>query len=218
MFAQHILSITANSASCERFFSALGGVLNKYRNNFTVTNLINNVELALHVRDEQIQSKVARKQLKKRFETRSASALQEAARQQHNPSTQPSSSPPYTTDSESDIHNDYGNNSNVQPTRQPPNLQSFRGLINLEIERTVEDQDSDLSPEDFNIGPRLPFSHFTVSDLFDFDNPYWSSTFHNSAIRTFNEELEIYELLDCDAEGDDDELNIDETTTQALLG
>ncbi|KJA26430.1 hypothetical protein HYPSUDRAFT_120776, partial [Hypholoma sublateritium FD-334 SS-4] len=44
-FARHILSISANSASCERLFSSYGSILTKYRTRLLLKNLTNTAEL-----------------------------------------------------------------------------------------------------------------------------------------------------------------------------
>jgi hypothetical protein len=57
-----------------------------------------------------------------------------------------------------------------------------------------------------------------IHKLFDFTRKHWVDTFSKSAMRSFDEELELYELLDLDAAGEDDTANdLDEDTAEALL-
>ena len=57
-----------------------------------------------------------------------------------------------------------------------------------------------------------------IYKLFDFTQKHWIDTFSKSAMRSFDEELELYELLDLDAVGEDDIANdLDEDTAEILL-
>ncbi len=53
--ARHILSITVNSASCERLFSTLGNTLTKLRNRLSTQTLVSLAELKMHIRDEYLE-------------------------------------------------------------------------------------------------------------------------------------------------------------------
>ena len=51
----------------------------------------------------------------------------------------------------------------------------------------------------------VAFRKLTIIDLFDFEQSYyWTSRLETSGLRGFDEELSIYDLLDLDAEGDDE--------------
>ena len=51
----------------------------------------------------------------------------------------------------------------------------------------------------------VAFRKLTIIDLFDFEQScYWTSRLKTSGLRGFDEELRIYDLLDLDAEGDDE--------------
>ena len=57
-----------------------------------------------------------------------------------------------------------------------------------------------------------------IHKLFNFTQKHWVDTFSKSAMQSFEEELELYELLDLDAGGEDDIANdLDEDTAEALL-
>ena len=60
---------------------------------------------------------------------------------------------------------------------------------------------------------RLPLLKLT--ELFDFSNTHWVEAVRSAQEYSFEKELEFYELLDLDAEGEDD-MDIDITTEQIL--
>ncbi|OAX33372.1 hypothetical protein K503DRAFT_775672, partial [Rhizopogon vinicolor AM-OR11-026] len=55
MLAQHIFSICANSASCERLFSLFGLILSKLRSHLALQKMLNLTELRLHLWDEYMR-------------------------------------------------------------------------------------------------------------------------------------------------------------------
>jgi len=54
IFARRLLSVSANSASCERLFSILGNILTKTRNRTGNTVLTDLAEVKMHIRDEHL--------------------------------------------------------------------------------------------------------------------------------------------------------------------
>ena len=57
--AMHILSICANSASCERLFSTFGNILTKLRSRLGHNTMVDLAELKMHIRDEHLRSGTA---------------------------------------------------------------------------------------------------------------------------------------------------------------
>ncbi|KAF8890537.1 hypothetical protein CPB84DRAFT_1683533, partial [Gymnopilus junonius] len=55
-FAKHILSISANSASCECLFSLLRNLLTKLQNHLDLKTLTNLAEAKMHIHNEHLQS------------------------------------------------------------------------------------------------------------------------------------------------------------------
>jgi hypothetical protein len=57
-----------------------------------------------------------------------------------------------------------------------------------------------------------------ISDIFQFDSPYWETLYCRFSQLSFEDELELYEMIDMDAPGDvvDDE-GIDSSTGDILL-
>ncbi|KAK1218895.1 hypothetical protein PQX77_018400, partial [Marasmius sp. AFHP31] len=57
----------------------------------------------------------------------------------------------------------------------------------------------------------------SIADLFDFTSMAWTEVFQCNAQKSFEEELELYELVDCDSAGKDSvEIGIDDGV-QAVL-
>jgi|SRR5271168_1036297 hypothetical protein len=73
IFAKRVLSVSANSASCERLFSIFGNILTKTRNRTGDAVLVSLSEVKMHVRDEHIASG-AKKRLKRQFTVKSSAA------------------------------------------------------------------------------------------------------------------------------------------------
>ena len=84
--ARRILSITANSASCERLFSVFGSILTKHRNRLLQQNMLNQAELKMNIRNEHLRDAQRRSNLRKRFAT-------EVARERHENQQPPASVP-----------------------------------------------------------------------------------------------------------------------------
>ncbi|KAF6746082.1 hypothetical protein DFP72DRAFT_823413, partial [Ephemerocybe angulata] len=66
-FAQHLFSVSANSASCERLFSTFGNILTKLRNRTGNTVLHNLSLLKMQIRDEHL-AQGTKTRLKRRFQ------------------------------------------------------------------------------------------------------------------------------------------------------
>ncbi|KJA26431.1 hypothetical protein HYPSUDRAFT_52683 [Hypholoma sublateritium FD-334 SS-4] len=189
----------------------------------------------MHVRDEQISNKEARLRLKRQFETQTKAALQEAERNRAAAaqirSSSESTNLPEAAGGESseagaattiDTPTTAAAESQQQDTAP---VNSFRRLVEEEINRVDLDEDIEdvldefIFPSGPGLGTSTPqYRKKKISELFEFTNDHWAKFFEKHAIRTFDEELEIYELLDMDAEGDDDDVEIDETTAQILVG
>ena len=163
------------------------------------------------IRDEQLRDAQARPRLKRRFmEQTRTSAAAPTVPHVSNP-TPTSETPNISTDHDIDMDDD-----SPAPTAVPTRP-GFRALIEEEIARVgMDDEDNDpLFPGPTANQPRLPL--ISLADIFDYQNNYWKDTIEKAALATFDEELELFQLLDLDAEGEDDD-DFDEITTQALLG
>ena len=56
----------------------------------------------------------------------------------------------------------------------------------------------------------------TIFELFDFSKTHWTTRYSKTALRSFDEELQAYELLDLDAQGEDD-VDVDDVTASVLI-
>ncbi|KAJ6612744.1 hypothetical protein B0H10DRAFT_1952134 [Mycena sp. CBHHK59/15] len=81
----------------------------------------------------------------------------------------------------------------------------------------ADEDDEDSSEESTWSNSQL---HIPLSHLFDFENQTWIAVHERSAHRSFDEELELYKMLDLDAEGEDDEglddMGLDDTVDSIL--
>ncbi|KAF9049973.1 hypothetical protein BJ165DRAFT_1455436 [Panaeolus papilionaceus] len=97
----------------------------------------------------------------------------------------------------------------VQDAQQVP----FSSLI-ADHQQHVEEDNTDN-------GPAIPASEWvplTLAELFDFDTPIWKTWFDDFIVYTYDEELALYDLIEADAEGEDeDDLGIDPATETVLL-
>jgi hypothetical protein len=58
-----------------------------------------------------------------------------------------------------------------------------------------------------------------IQALFDFKRSYWVEMFVKSSIRSFDEELQLYEMLDLDADGEQDiDVDVNDDTGDILMG
>ena len=49
-----------------------------------------------------------------------------------------------------------------------------------------------------------PFEKICLNELFNFANSTWTEIISKTAMKSLDEELELYELVEMDAEGEDD--------------
>ncbi|KAF8151320.1 hypothetical protein B0H34DRAFT_801085 [Crassisporium funariophilum] len=77
---------------------------------------------------------------------------------------------------------------------------SFSGLMHQHARLVDNDVDAPGEPV---IDPDS-WENIKISDLFDFANTAWSTMYGGFVRRSFKEELVLYELLERDAEGEED--------------
>lgn len=201
LFARRLLSVSANSASCERLFSVFGATLTKLRNRLGVNVLTELTELKMHIRDGHLRDQTARLRLKRSFKPPTDANVPDPADSDAvaNSGQVPSSSDASQETPQTGSESESGES-------------EFRTLVQQEIEAvTVDDLDNDPL---FNTSsfPLIP-----ISRLFNFSNKTWSEILSRHAQHNFDEELALYELIDLDAAGEED-VEFDETTAQTLIG
>ena len=203
--AQRVLSICANSASCERLFSVFGATLTKARNRLATATLTALGELKMRVRDEHLR-RGTKERLKRRF-----AAPAPAPAPADDVHAGPSVTHPAIVD---DVFDPMPDTMSVIRAADPsPN--EFRTIAERHA-RAVQEDDHDCEPVRQSAIPGCPIK---LTDLFDFTRTHWTTLFEKGALRNFDEELELYELLDLDAEDEDDiDVRVDGFTEDLLLG
>lgn len=198
--AQRLFSICANSASCERLFSRFGLILTRLRSRLGLKNLLNIAELSLHLRDEYSQSDKA-----------ASDRLRRKRKIIPNP---PATNPPSVTNTNQPIPPDTANSEELPSSDQETqisstsnteneDLESFTGIIDMLGQQSDADQDDD--SDDFT----SPFEKEPLCSLFNFQDKTWVEMTERISLRSLDEELELYELIELDAEGEDDEQEFD---------
>ena len=193
--AQHIFSVCANSASCECLFSRFGLILTCLRSRLGLKNLLNLAELSLHLRDEYSQSGKATERLwhKRKIIPDPPTA---------NPSilvSQPTSSD-MASSSESSVDQENHALSSSHP--EIGYLESFSAIVDDLGQQSDVDDENDA---DFT----SPFEKESLCSLFNFQDKSWVEMTEKISLRSLDEELELYELIELDAEGEDDEQEFD---------
>lgn len=115
----------------------------------------------------------------------------------------PEVNPPSTINLEPDDADAYGNSCQSSFV-----VRESRGLrqIAAHLIQAVEDEESHSASEMMHAAANPSgFQRILIKDLFDFSKAEdWLGSFFHSAIRGLDAEIELYELLDLDAEGIDD--------------
>jgi hypothetical protein len=192
-FAHRIFSICANSASCERLFSLFGATLTKLRSRLGLKNLINLAELRLHLRDEYMRMGDNKSRLR-----RPRKIIPDPP---HPPSTTPSLEPP------------------IDPALDDPSLSeqlddeenddhSLGSIASVLAQRSIDDDDT---MEYGSVFDKVP-----LQQLFQFADESWVKLIEGFGMRSLEDELEFYELVDMDAEGDDDEQTFDDMMSSTI--
>lgn len=181
-------------------------------------------ELKMHIHNEHIHNK-SDAQLKWQFGARKNNSTTPA-----NPSPtlvvlQPSSNPPLAMPTSQEIPS-FDNHDKIDPPNSlinppTPDSQSDASFCSIVQEHgsraTEDDRNNEATPSDCD----ATIKSVRIDQLFDFSADHWVSVYSKSPLRSFDEELELYELLDLDAEGEDNndiQVNVDESMEQILIG
>jgi hypothetical protein len=102
----------------------------------------------------------------------------------------------------------------VKP-RENPGRGTFQELAKEQALRAAEDETDRLPVRDSRIiGRPVP-----LGQLFDFTDSHWVARYEKTARRSFQEELELYELLDLDAAGEEEvDVDLDDSTGDLMHG
>ncbi|KDQ55684.1 hypothetical protein JAAARDRAFT_208479 [Jaapia argillacea MUCL 33604] len=186
--ALRILSICGNSASCEHLFSVFGLILTKLRARMGNTTLLNMAELKMYLRDEYTRTN-GRDHLKRQFTTAADAHPHSEASAPSAPSPSPATAP----------------SSSTLQSNSSPSTTLCSGQPDNHI-RTIADTLIHMADEDEDDQPHSFPSRISIKleDLFDFTKDFWVEAHERSGTTSLQEELEVYELLDLDADGEDD--------------
>ena len=195
LLASRLLSICANSATCERLFSVFGTTLTKLRNRMGTSTLTALAELKMHLRSEH-QEKSTKTRMKHLFSCRSGGSSLSRTPSHTMPVSQPQ--PP-------DL--DPG------PTIAFSTLPVGSEILTSGLRSVIPNDTAEGEPE-----PTGTASPISLGDLFNFNDNSWINLFDGYARRHVTEELALCELLNQDAATEEGaEVDVDEMTEEILL-
>lgn len=94
---------------------------------------------------------------------------------------------------------------------------SFRSFAEVEMVHTQEDETYTIPPVNTNTQIHSVYTRASISDLFTFTLTPWVEKNARTQKNGFDEELELFELLDLDADGDvDGDIPLDEAMEEIL--
>ena len=200
--ACRILSICPNSASCECLFSVFGGILTKWRNRLSTENLTRLAELKLYVHEEHVRDDAVKHRLKHQYadviKDKSESATMTVAA---------GSATLEAVQDDSDLTSEgfeWPAANNFSMTQSHGIREVAQSLIQAVDE---EEQNSELETASVyrNSSTLTQYSRIPIRTLLDYSEPHaesWLGSFYKTAVRCLDDDLELYQLLDLDAEGD----------------
>ncbi|KAJ6613694.1 hypothetical protein B0H10DRAFT_1951326 [Mycena sp. CBHHK59/15] len=179
-----------------------GNILTKLCNQLSTVNLEFLTELKLHVHDDHVH-RTTKTCLQHHFGCQANLIIPQATASKSHPAPSP------LIGSSDDAPEPANNFSPLSP--EPTELQAIAASFIQQL-----DNDNDLSPGNWSTSQL----HIPLGSLFDFQKENWIKIHEHSAHRSLNEELELYEMLDMDAEGEDDDgldnLGLDKTAEDIL--
>jgi len=200
---RRLLSICPNSASCERLFSVFGGILTKWRNRLTTKNLTRLAELKLYVHEEHVHDNAVKNRLKR----------QHADVAEDKPGSATVAGP-IASEATTNWQDNSGSTSGEEPECPGVNdgqTQSASHGIREVVESLIqavdeEEQNESVETQNPSTGypPSVQYNRIPLRTLLDYSEPYaesWLGSFYKTAIRCLDDDLELYQLLDLDAEG-----------------
>ena len=202
--SRRILLICPNSASVERLWSVFGTILTRLRTRLGNKALVTLAELKLYLREEHLRTQAVRARLKRSFgaafespsDPSEVSVTSVVSGTVPTYVTEPHMQPATTiaADEDTDYHN-----SELGP----------------QIDELVEELVQAVGIDDeIPLAPSPNALSICIENLFDSKQSYWIEAYEKLAMRGLQDELELYELLDLDAEGDTVEYEADDTLNE----
>lgn len=158
----------------------------------------------MHIRDQHAQNQT-KKRLKRKFATRAARAPQIAT----------PVAPETDTAALSEESPEPGSPEDLEFDQQTPNARyNFRAMA----QRHIASATSDMTNREPAREPTVIGQRIKLKDLFNFMDTHWVGLYESVARRNFDEELELYELIDLDGEGEAEiDIDLDESTGEMLF-
>ena len=217
--AYHVLSICPNSASCEHLFSVYGNILTPHRNRLGNRTLTSLAEVQMHIRDEHVCDGETKKHMKRFFgkqpETTSHSVGASAPQAATTPQVSPTTPSTFTSLPEGDDLDTMRIDPALLPSESLADdiINEFNNITGS-FARQVEGDDEGKLEGQTQVPSVIKIE---ISKLFDFTKKSWIPSHERTAFRSLDEELELYELLDLDAPGEEDiNIEIDRTLDSIL--
>ena len=166
-------------------------------------------ELRLHLRDEHSRTGQAINRFKHRATTYSTPSLRQQSDSVASPTTgDPQCQvPPESFDAQIDEEPDTNTNEARDESSAEPTITDIIGQL------ISNSDDAELDEEFLPLIEKLK-----IKELFEFSNDHWLNVMKNVAMRGLQEELELYELVDLDAEGvPNDDPELDSMTAAVML-
>lgn len=164
----------------------------KWRNRLSTETLTLLAELKMYVHEEHVRNDVVKKWLQRRYCDTEATDKAEPTQVVHA----------------------VGDNLSGESSEREPRSLAFerRGISDVaaDLIRAVQEEEISTTESMHSVpigaaGAGGSFSRIAISDLLDYSRAEeWLGSFYKVAIRGLDAELELYELLDLDAEGIDD--------------
>ncbi|KAI0918170.1 hypothetical protein AcV5_002936 [Taiwanofungus camphoratus] len=223
--ATHLLSVCANSASYERLFSTFGLILTKLHNHMSMETLTTIAELKLHLRDEHLWSG-AKERLRRHFRksqvpvpppgsdqvlvsgTGTDTDRDVSAATTDGHAVRDISKPAVSTNPET-AHLEASEDVREDDVEEPCTIE-LEGIVEGFIQ--MSDEDVDMDEIQFPSCLKIP-----LKKLFDFKCSEWVDSIQQFMEHGLQEELELYELLDFDAGGEEDKQMDLDAGAQAVL-
>nr|GAT59231.1 predicted protein [Mycena chlorophos] len=204
--AKRVLSITANSASCERLFSVFSATLTKLRNHLATTTLSNLAELKMLIRDEHVRKGNAKNRLRRKFAQAASEPVSAPA---------PTAPVPAANSADAEYEPEPEPEANPEPgSTTPVPTSEFEALTEKLAEAVDNDEDpaADALPH-----PGNKHISITIHDLFNFDAlQTWIQEHETHAQNALDEETALYELVDTGATVEDTTVEVDATAAAVL--
>jgi len=188
--------------------------------------MVNLAELKSHVRNEHLRNSNKKVKLRDRFNAQKEQSqisiahssnliLSSSAARQSIPTSGSTRTGSDVDDDNTPTHDDSGT---LAVTRTPSEPDFRRIISQCVTQAEIDDEDDEPL---FPTGPlpretmtRLPL--IPIQELFNFENMYWQSLIKATVTSTFDRELEVYNMLDLDADGEDVEVDVDDATGEIV--